>query len=58
MAVFRDFCHKMPVRRNPQKSAILCFALFRLVANLWQKRPSLIIVHDDCVDAILPEFSS
>lgn len=32
----RRFCHKLPIRRNPQKSAIVFFVLKFLVANLWQ----------------------
>ena len=30
------FCHKLPIRCNPQKSAIVFFVLKFLVANLWQ----------------------
>ena len=58
MAVFAIFCHKKAVRCDPQKSGILLFRHFRLVANLWQKRPSPITVHDGYVDAIKQEFRS
>ena len=58
MAIVSDFCHKMPVRCNPQKSAILLFTLFRPVANLWQKRLLPITAHGGYVDAFKQEFSS
>jgi hypothetical protein len=58
MAVFRDFRHKMPIRRNPQKSAILFFHAFSPCGKFVAKRPSPITVHDGYADAIWKEFRS